>query len=91
MSEHVQARRQIVDSSPAHGAVSKAGRRIRRRPRSARSRLEDRSVRRHGWGELLRRLALGLLAALITARAYWPSEIDPKSGLGLGAWSGCCA
>lgn len=36
------------------------------------------------WGELLRRLALGSLAALITARAYWPSEIDAKQGAGGG-------
>jgi O-antigen ligase len=31
-------------------------------------------------GERLRRLALGLLAALITARAYWPGELDLKKG-----------
>jgi hypothetical protein len=38
-------------------------------------------------GERLRRLALGLFAALVTARAYWPSEIDTSrvSGSGL-AW-----
>jgi O-antigen ligase len=35
-------------------------------------------------GENLRRLALGLLAALITARAYWPSEPDLKRGAGAG-------
>src|SRR4051794_9741060 len=29
-------------------------------------------------GEWLRRLALGLTAALVTARAYWPSEPDLK-------------
>jgi O-antigen ligase len=36
-------------------------------------------------GEQIRRLALGLFAALMTARAYWPSEIDPNrvSGSGL--------
>ena len=33
----------------------------------------------------VRRLALGLFAALMTARAYWPSEVDPNrvSGSGL--------
>jgi O-antigen ligase len=36
------------------------------------------------WGEILRRLALGLLAALVTARAYWPSEPDLRSGAGAG-------
>ncbi len=38
-------------------------------------------------GEQVRRVALGLFAALMTARAYWPSEIDPNrvSGSGL-AW-----
>ena len=36
-------------------------------------------------GEQVRRLALGLFAALMTARAYWPSEMDPNrvSGSGL--------
>lgn len=39
-------------------------------------------------GERVRRVALGLLAALITARAYWPSEVEPSkvSGTGL-TWS----
>jgi hypothetical protein len=35
-------------------------------------------------GERLRRLALGLTAALVTARAYWPSEPDVRSGAGGG-------
>jgi len=35
-------------------------------------------------GERLRRLALGLLAALVTARAFWPSEPDLKEGAGSG-------
>lgn len=34
--------------------------------------------------ERLRRLALGLLAALLVARAYWPSEPDLKAGAGSG-------
>ena len=34
--------------------------------------------------ERLRRLALGLLAALLVARAYWPSEPDLKAGAGDG-------
>lgn len=39
-------------------------------------------------GERLRRLALGLTAALATARAYWPSEPDPKAEAGTGLdWS----
>jgi len=36
------------------------------------------------WGEALRRAALGLLAALITARAYWPSEFDASQSSGGG-------
>lgn len=35
-------------------------------------------------GEQVRRLALGLFAALMTARAYWPSEIDPNQASGSG-------
>jgi hypothetical protein len=35
-------------------------------------------------GERLRRVALGLLASLITARAYWPGELDPREGPGSG-------
>jgi O-antigen ligase len=39
-------------------------------------------------GEWLRRLALGLTAALVTARAYWPSEPDLKAEAGSGLdWS----
>jgi tetratricopeptide (TPR) repeat protein len=35
----------------------------------------------------VRRLALGLLAALLCARAFWPSEPDLRSGAGAGlAW-----
>ena len=36
------------------------------------------------FGEWLRRVALGLLAALVTARAYWPSEIEPSKVSGSG-------
>lgn len=35
-------------------------------------------------GERLRRYALGLTAALLTARAYWPSEPDVRNGAGSG-------
>jgi O-antigen ligase len=35
-------------------------------------------------GESLRRIALGLLAALVTARAYWPSETEPNKASGSG-------
>ncbi len=35
-------------------------------------------------GEQVRRLALGLFAALMTARAYWPSEVDPSQASGSG-------
>jgi O-antigen ligase len=35
-------------------------------------------------GEWSRRLALGLLASLVTARAYWPSEVDPSRVAGSG-------
>jgi hypothetical protein len=35
-------------------------------------------------GEILRRLALGLTAALISARAYWPSELNLKLEAGTG-------
>jgi hypothetical protein len=39
-------------------------------------------------GEWLRRLALGLTAALTTARAYWPSEPDLRAEAGSGLdWS----
>jgi hypothetical protein len=37
-------------------------------------------------GERLRRVALGLTAALMTARAFWPSEIDPKAEGGSGLY-----
>jgi hypothetical protein len=35
-------------------------------------------------GERIRRIALGLTAALMTARAFWPSEPDLKEGAGGG-------
>lgn len=35
-------------------------------------------------GERLRRVALGLTVALLAARAYWPSEVDPKAEGGTG-------
>jgi len=35
-------------------------------------------------GERIRRIALGLTAALVTARAYWPSEPDVRIGAGAG-------
>jgi hypothetical protein len=35
-------------------------------------------------GERIRRIALGLTAALLTARAYWPSEPDVRVGAGGG-------
>jgi O-antigen ligase len=35
-------------------------------------------------GELARRVALAMTAALITARAFWPSEPDLKEGAGAG-------
>ncbi len=35
-------------------------------------------------GEQIRRLSLGLFAALISARSYWPSEIDPSQASGSG-------
>jgi len=35
-------------------------------------------------GERFRRVALGLTAALVTARAFWPSEPDLKEGAGAG-------
>ena len=35
-------------------------------------------------GERVRRIALGLTAALMTARAFWPSEPDLKEGAGDG-------
>jgi O-antigen ligase len=35
-------------------------------------------------GEQIRRVALGLTAALLTARAFWPSEPDLKEGAGAG-------
>jgi O-antigen ligase len=35
-------------------------------------------------GERLRRLGLGLTAALMTARAFWPSEPDLREGAGSG-------
>jgi hypothetical protein len=35
-------------------------------------------------GERMRRVALGLFAALVTARPYWPSEVDPDKVSGSG-------
>ena len=35
-------------------------------------------------GEQIRRITLGLFAALVTARAYWPSEVDPSQASGSG-------
>src|SRR5262245_37440723 len=35
-------------------------------------------------GERMRRGALGLTTALLTARAFWPSEPDLKEGAGAG-------
>ncbi len=32
------------------------------------------------WAERLRKIALGMTAALVTARAFWPSEPDLKTG-----------
>jgi hypothetical protein len=37
-------------------------------------------------GERVRRIALGLTAALLTARAFWPSEPDLKEGAGGGLY-----
>ena len=34
----------------------------------------------------MRRMALGLTAALMTARAFWPSEPDLKEGAGSGLY-----
>ena len=36
--------------------------------------------------ERVRRIALGLTAALVTARAFWPSEPDLKEGAGRGLY-----
>src|ERR1700722_19862254 len=44
----------------------------------------DRADEARRLGENLRRLALGLTAALVTARAFWPSEPDLKEGAGRG-------
>ncbi len=42
------------------------------------------------WGERLRKAALGATIALVTARAFWPSEPDPKGGAGDGlGWVLC--
>ncbi len=37
-------------------------------------------------GERVRRIALGLTAALVTARAFWPSEPDLREGAGSGLY-----
>lgn len=37
-------------------------------------------------GEVFRRVALGLAAALIVARAYWPAEYDAEANSGSGLW-----
>ncbi len=34
----------------------------------------------------MRRIALGLTAALVTARAFWPSEPDLREGAGGGLY-----
>ena len=36
--------------------------------------------------ERVRRIALGLTAALVTARAFWPSEPDLREGAGSGLY-----
>jgi hypothetical protein len=56
---------------------------------AARSRAFDRDEPDDGrsaavMGERIRRIALGLTAALLTARAYWPSEPDVRIGAGTG-------
>ena len=40
--------------------------------------------RASGLGERLRRIALGATAALLTARAFWPSEADYQADAGTG-------
>jgi O-antigen ligase len=47
---------------------------------------DDPAARLARLGERLRRVSLGLLAALVTARAYWPSEIDPDKASGSGLY-----
>lgn len=69
-----------------------AARRPSPRPRGGQGSVEDEldPFATELWGERLRKLALGATAALVTARAYWPSEPDPKSGAGDGlAWVLC--
>jgi hypothetical protein len=53
-------------------------------PRQAGTQNDEDLESRAGLAEFLRRFALGLTAALVTARAFWPSEPDLKSGAGAG-------
>ncbi len=47
---------------------------------------QDRGKKRPRLSERVRRIALGLTAALVTARAFWPSEPDLKEGAGAGLY-----
>ncbi len=53
-------------------------------PRSSDRKEEDEVHSAAHLGERFRRIALGLTAALVTARAYWPSEPDVRIGAGAG-------
>ena len=66
---------------PTRGASPVAGRRPAR-PRRARCR-RDGGPR---WASASAALALGLTAALVTARAFWPSEPDLEEGAGAGLY-----
>ncbi len=44
----------------------------------------DEETAAHSAGERIRHVALGLLAALMVARAFWPSEPDLREGAGEG-------
>ena len=57
------------------------------RPRSSARGTEDDEGRSAAQvGERIRRIALGLTAALLTARALWPSEPDVRTGAGGGLY-----
>ncbi|QEH32799.1 O-Antigen ligase [Aquisphaera giovannonii] len=66
---------------PATRRPGEAGRPLARDP------APDEATSAEAVGERLRRVALGLLVALVSCRAYWPSEPNLTQGAGAGlAW-----
>ena len=85
------ARREREIPGPAERSEAATAADAGRPPAAGRLIATARRRRRAAWlGERLRRVALGLTAALVTARAYWPSEPDRRTTPAAG-WSGSLA